>query len=77
LSFFRLNLFADQTQQDQNKANAHGGSRVPTVCINAAGSVDVDAMDSMKKKNPMARSVRTKPVITNLQFLRRMLIVLL
>src|SRR6266542_5362772 len=44
---------------------------VPTVCINATGSFDFDAMDSMKKKNTSAITIRTRPTMTIRQFLRR------
>src|SRR2546425_12235746 len=44
---------------------------VPTVRINATGSVDFDATDSMKKKNISAKTMRTRPAITIRQFLRR------
>src|SRR5438046_286538 len=44
---------------------------VPTVRINATGSFDFDATDSMKKKNTNAITIRMRPTMTIRQFLRR------
>jgi hypothetical protein len=44
---------------------------VPTVFINATGSLDVDAIDFIYRKNATANRIRTKPVMTILKFLRR------
>ena len=44
---------------------------VPTVCINATGSLDVEAIDFIYRKNPTANRMRTKPVMIILKFLRR------
>ena len=49
----------------------------PTVCMNAAGSVDWDATVSMKKKNPAARTLRRTPVRMTRQFLCRIAFALL
>ena len=49
----------------------------PAVSINVTGSVYEGASVVMKKKNPIARVRKIIPVITSLQFLFRMIQLLL
>jgi hypothetical protein len=53
------------------KTQVLGSITVIDVCINATGSFDFDATDSMKKKNTSAITIRTRPAMTIRQFLRR------
>jgi hypothetical protein len=67
-----LNLLTNQSDDDHDQADAPTApTTVPTVRNNATGSFDFDAMDSMKKKNTNAITIRNTPAMTTRQFLRR------